>query len=119
MKKQLNDNESEFKDLKREVITLRNLIEERDREMMNNLVYYDWERKESLFREKSDKENYQKQIEDLFTQLKDVKHCCWFIYNTSNKAAFNISRKINVISWISINYFLSYIIPFFLLKQLL
>ena len=34
MKKQLNDNESEFKDLKREVITLRNLIEERDREMM-------------------------------------------------------------------------------------
>ena len=68
--------------------------------MMNNLVYNDWERKESLFREKSDKENYQKQIEDLFTQLKDVKHCCWFIYccwficNTSNKSAFNISRKL-------------------------
>ena len=76
MKKQLNDNESEFKDLKREVITFRNLIEERDREMMYNLVYHDRERKESLFREKSDKENYQKQIEDLFRQLKDVKHCC-------------------------------------------
>ncbi len=44
-----------------------------DREMMNNLVYNDWERKESLFREKSDKENYQKQIEDLFTQLKEEK----------------------------------------------
>ncbi len=41
--------------------------------MMNNLVYNDWERKESLFREKSDKENYQKQIEDLFTQLKEEK----------------------------------------------
>ena len=25
---------------------------------------------------KIDKENYQKQIEDLFRQLKDVKHCC-------------------------------------------
>ena len=81
--------------------------------MMNNLVYNDWERKESLFREKSDKEKYQKQIEDLFRQLKDVKHCCWFICNTSNKSAFNISRKINAISWISINYFLSYIINFF------
>ena len=40
---------------------------------MYNLSYNNWETKESLFREKADKENYQKQIEDLSTQLKDVK----------------------------------------------
>jgi len=38
--KQLNDNESEFKGLKGEVITLRNLIKQ-DREMMYNLSYND------------------------------------------------------------------------------
>ena len=71
--KQLHDNEAEFQDLKTEVITLRNLIEARDREMKNNIEYNERERKENLFREKADKENYQKQIEDLSTQLKDVK----------------------------------------------
>jgi hypothetical protein len=74
--KQLHENEAEFQDLKSEVITLRNLIEVREKEMMNDIVYNEREKKESLFREKADKENYQKQIEDLFTQLKDVKHCC-------------------------------------------
>ena len=71
--KQLHENEAEFQDLKSEVITLRNLIEVREKEMMNDIVYNEREKKESLFREKADKENYQKQIEDLSTQLKDVK----------------------------------------------
>ena len=71
--KQLQENEAEFQDLKSEVITLRNLIEVREKEMMNDIVYNEREKKESLFREKADKENYQKQIEDLSTQLKDVK----------------------------------------------
>ena len=57
--KQLHDNEAEFQDLKTEVITLRNLIEARDREMKNNIEYNERERKENLFREKADKENYQ------------------------------------------------------------
>jgi chromosome segregation ATPase len=109
--KQLHDNEAEFQDLKTEVITLRNLIEARDREMKNNIEYNERERKENLFREKADKENYQKQIEDLSTQLKDVKinyknfyeqstnelHSAQRDYHTINEEKKMLNKRINEI----------------------
>ena len=96
--KQLHDNEAEFQDLKTEVITLRNLIEARDREMKNNIEYNERERKENLFREKADKENYQKQIEDLSTQLKDVKINYKNFYEQSTNELHSAQRDYHAIN---------------------
>ena len=96
--KQLHDNEAEFQDLKTEVITLRNLIEARDREMKNNIEYNERERKENLFREKADKENYQKQIEDLSTQLKDVKINYKNYYEQSTNELHSAQRDYHAIN---------------------
>ena len=96
--KQLHENEAEFQDLKSEVITLRNLIEVREKEMMNDIVYNEREKKESLFREKADKENYQKQIEDLSTQLKDVKINYKNYYEQATNELHSVQREFHSVN---------------------
>ena len=96
--KQLHENEAEFQDLKSEVITLRNLIEVREKEMMNDIVYNEREKKESLFREKADKENYQKQIEDLSTQLKDVKINYKNYYEQTTNELHSVQREFHAVN---------------------
>ena len=96
--KQLHENEAEFQDLKSEVITLRNLIEVREKEMMNDIVYNEREKKESLFREKADKENYQKQIEDLSTQLKDVKINYKNYYEQATNELHSVQREFHAVN---------------------
>jgi chromosome segregation ATPase len=71
--KNLSDRDSEFQVLKMDVITLRNLIETQEKNYKETLEENEKEKKEFLFKEKNDKENYEKQIDDLTTELRDTK----------------------------------------------
>ena len=52
---------------------LRTLIQNRDREIMNSLENNEKEMKDTLFRQKENNDNYRRQIDDLSSQLKNVK----------------------------------------------
>ena len=56
--KQLHENENEFQNFKTEIITLRNRLESHEKEMTENLKQTHEEHKITLFKEKTDKENY-------------------------------------------------------------
>jgi hypothetical protein len=56
-----------------DVLTLRNLIETQEKNYKETLEENEKEKKEFLFKEKNDKENYEKQIDDLTTELRDTK----------------------------------------------
>jgi predicted nucleic acid-binding Zn-ribbon protein len=71
--KNLSDRDSEFQVLKMDVLTLRNLIETQEKNYKETLEENEKEKKEFLFKEKNDKENYEKQIDDLTTELRDTK----------------------------------------------
>lgn len=69
---QLSNYELEFQDYMNEIKALRNLLRSHEEEINKNLIYSDKEQKAILFREKEDKENYQKQIDDLVLQFKEA-----------------------------------------------
>ena len=71
--KQLHENENEFQTFKTEILTLRNRLESHEKELTQNLKQAHEEHKETLFKERADKESYQKKIDDLTNELKDVK----------------------------------------------
>ena len=90
--KQLHENENEFQNFKTEIITLRNRLESHEKEMTENLKQTHEEHKITLFKEKTDKENYQKQIEDLTNELKDVKINFKNYHESSSNEMKNLER---------------------------
>ena len=69
----LKSYESEFQNYTAEIQTLRKELMEHDEEMNRNFLETDKEKKELIFTNKKDKENYQKQVEELLMQLKEAK----------------------------------------------
>ena len=69
----INSYELEFQNYTAEIQTLRKELMDHDEEMNRNFLETDKEKKELIFTNKKDKENYQKQIEELIMQLKEAK----------------------------------------------
>ena len=94
--KSLSDRDSEFQMLKMDVLTLRNLIETQEKNYNDIINQTEKEKKENLFRERTDKENYEKQIDDLTTELKDTKINFKNHYEQIKEDLYNKERDFNI-----------------------
>ena len=90
--KQLHENENEFQTFKTEILTLRNRLESHEKELTQNLKQAHEEHKETLFKERADKESYQKKIDDLTNELKDVKINFKNYHESSSNDLKNLER---------------------------
>jgi chromosome segregation ATPase len=94
--KSLSDRDSEFQMLKMDVLTLRNLIETQEKNYNDIINQTEKEKKENLYRERTDKENYEKQIDDLTTELKDTKINFKNHYEQIKEDLYNKERDFNI-----------------------
>lgn len=90
--KQLHENENEFQTFKTEILTLRNRLESHEKELTQNLKQAHEEHKETLLKERADKESYQKKIDDLTNELKDVKINFKNYHESSSNDLKNLER---------------------------
>ena len=90
--KRVYESDNEFQMFKGEILALRSQLENRDRELADNMEQTHNEHKERLYKEIADKENYQQQIQNLTNELKDVRVSFKNYHEEKDKEVQNLER---------------------------
>ena len=101
LNEKLSNQEMEFIDMKNSIHNLNNILKRNEEE--NHKLFLEKEKiqKESLIKEKQEKENLQKQIDDLSIKLKDAKNSKIkkeYIYDGNNKGYKELINKLKKIT---------------------
>ena len=101
LNEKLSNQEMEFIDMKNSIHNLNNILKSNEEE--NHKLFLEKEKiqKESLIKEKQEKENLQKQIDDLSIKLKDAKNSKIikeYIYDGNNKGYKELINKLKKIT---------------------
>ena len=101
LNEKLSNQEMEFIDMKNSIHNLNNILKSNEEE--NHKLFLEKEKiqKESLIKEKQEKENLQKQIDDLSLKLKDAKNSKIkkeYIYDGNNKGYKELINKLKKIT---------------------